>query len=121
MAEGIRIRQYVSMPYRRWVALFGALALFSLAGCAPGAAPTVNAAGDGAGFWLGLWHGFIVPVTLVISLFSDTVSMYEVNNSGNWYDVGFFLGIATLLGGGAAGGSRGRDHASNPMQLPPRP
>lgn len=81
-----------------------------LAGCAAGANPQAgSAAADGvvAGFWLGLWHGVIAPVTFVISLFTDTVNIYEVHNSGNWYDLGFFVGFGILLGGGASG-ARGR-------------
>jgi hypothetical protein len=53
-----------------------------------------------AGFWAGLWHGFICVVTFIISLFSDSVEMYEVNNSGGWYNFGFILGAAIALGGG---------------------
>lgn len=81
-----------------------------LAGCAAGANPQAgSAAADGvvAGFGLGLWHGVIAPVTFVISLFTDTVNIYEVHNNGNWYNLGFFLGFGVLLGGGASG-ARGR-------------
>ena len=53
-----------------------------------------------AGFWAGLWHGFICVVTFIISLFSDSVEMYELNNSGGWYNFGFILGAAIALGGG---------------------
>jgi hypothetical protein len=78
--------------------------------CAPG--PNVNqgvapADGDVASFWLGLWHGIIAPITFVISLFDDTVNVYEVHNNGGWYNFGFVLGAGVLLGGGGAG-SRGR-------------
>jgi hypothetical protein len=31
------------------------------------------------------------------------VSVYEVVNSGNWYDFGFILGVMMSLGGGGAG------------------
>ena len=67
-----------------------------LAGCAAGTNPTVDvldADGKSAGFWSGLWHGVISPVTFIISLFSDNVNVYEVYNSGNWYDFGFILGV----------------------------
>ena len=77
-----------------------------LAGCAAGANPS-SGTGD-AGFWLGLWQGLILPVTFVISLFRDDVTIYEVANSGNWYDAGFVLGaVCSLSGGGAASRSRG--------------
>ncbi|MFZ0625147.1 MAG: hypothetical protein WAN34_01460, partial [Acidimicrobiia bacterium] len=74
-----------------------------LAACAAGANPEVGAAaegGDVAGFWLGLWHGVIAPITFVISLFTDNVNLYEVHNNGNWYDFGFVLGAGILFGGG---------------------
>lgn len=53
-----------------------------------------------AGFWYGLWHGVIAVIALVIHLFSDAVAVYEVNNSGGWYDFGFLLGVITIWGGG---------------------
>ncbi|HZD17203.1 MAG TPA: hypothetical protein VE669_03575 [Actinomycetota bacterium] len=81
-----------------------------LASCAPGPNVQLGVAtptGEVAGFWLGLWHGIIAPITFVVSLFSDTVNVYEVHNNGNWYNFGFVLGAGVLLGGGGAG-SRGR-------------
>ncbi|MEX1038704.1 MAG: hypothetical protein WDZ96_07610 [Acidimicrobiia bacterium] len=77
--------------------------------CAAGVNPELGtSAPDGgvAGFWMGLWHGFIAPVTFVISLFTDSVSLYEVHNSGNWYDFGFVLGAGILFGGGGLGSRR---------------
>ena len=77
--------------------------VFMLTACAAGVNPEAGMAaesGEVAGFWLGLWHGIIAPVTFVISLFSDNVNIYEVHNSGNWYDFGFVLGAGILFGGG---------------------
>ena len=84
------------------------LVLFALvlAACAPGENPAVTGDG-GAGFWLGLWHGIIAPLTFLISLFTDGVNIYEVDNNGNWYDFGFVIGAGILFGGGS-GGSRKR-------------
>ena len=79
--------------------------------CAPGLNPEIGAAPEGgnvAGFWLGLWHGFIAPVTFVVSLFTDNVNLYEVHNNGNWYDFGFVLGAGILFGGGFGGVRRRR-------------
>lgn len=73
-----------------------------LGACAAGANPEAGIAaadGDIAGFWMGLWHGFIAPITFLISLFRDSVNVYEVHNSGNWYDLGFMLGLTMSLGG----------------------
>ncbi len=61
---------------------------------------TPDADGDVAGFWQGLWHGFISPVTFVISLFSETVEVFEVHNNGGWYVLGFLIGASAIFGGG---------------------
>ena len=82
--------------------------LLALSACAAGPNPALDTGADPAGFWLGLWHGFILPVTFVVSLFTDSVSIYEVQNSGNWYDAGYVLGLLTVLGGGGGGSARAR-------------
>jgi hypothetical protein len=87
------------------------LAMLLLAGCAAGANPSVHlldATGKTAGFWSGLWHGVISPVTFIISLFSKHVNVYDVFNNGNWYNFGFMLGISIIFGGGAYGAKRNR-------------
>ena len=84
-----------------------------LAACAAGPNPEMGQAaaqGGVAGFWQGLWHGIISPVTFVISLFTNDVSIYEVHNDGNWYDFGFVLGAGILFGGGFLGIFRRRGH-----------
>ena len=77
---------------KRTLLLVGVLgAGLVLAGCAPGPnALSQSPDGDGevAGFWHGLWHGVITPVTFVISLFSYRVHIYEVHNNGDWYNFG---------------------------------
>jgi len=70
-----------------------------LAGCAAGPDTASHAAGAGAGFWLGLWHGLISPVTFVVSLFNSDVNLYEVQNNGNWYNLGFMLGVSAAFTG----------------------
>lgn len=71
-------------------------AVLVLGACAAGHNPQEVPAA--AGFWPGLWHGIILPITFVVSLFTDTVSIYEVDNNGNWYDFGFVLGLALFSG-----------------------
>ena len=55
------------------------------------------------GFWKGFWHGFIAPITFVVSLFSNEVRIYAFPNAGRWYDFGFMLGISGFSGGVFAG------------------
>jgi hypothetical protein len=42
-----------------------------------------------------------------MSLFTPNVSVYEVQNNGNWYDFGFMLGVACAFGSGGWGGTAG--------------
>jgi hypothetical protein len=92
------------------LALVAAVALVTLSGCAGLAGPN-NVATVGtthiSGFWAGLWQGLILPISFVISLFTSSVSIYDVHNNGNWYDFGFVLG-AIVLPGGLGRGTRRR-------------
>jgi hypothetical protein len=73
--------------------------LFLLTGCAPSISVEQCVADDLYGFWGGLWHGIIAPISFILSLFMDDVAMYAVNNTGAWYDFGFVLGAGILFGG----------------------
>jgi len=53
-----------------------------------------------AGFWYGLWHGAISFIALIIHLFNENVAVYEINNTGGWYDFGFLLGVIAIWGNG---------------------
>jgi hypothetical protein len=67
---------------------------------APGPNPTINTAdahGRVAGVLLGLWHGVISPVTLIVSFFNPNVQMYEVHNDGSQYNLGYLLGVALVF------------------------
>lgn len=92
---------------KRALYLVGALLLvLALGGCAAGPnalTGEADAEGEVAGFWNGLWHGIIAPVTFIISLFSDNVEMYEVHNNGGWYNFGFLFGMMIIFGGGGGG------------------
>jgi hypothetical protein len=86
------------------------LAIF-LASCTAGPnnmEKTPDRAGKTAGFWKGLWHGLIAPITFIISIFSDHVRLYEVHNSGGWYNFGFVLGAGLFLSGGILGRKKSR-------------
>lgn len=65
-----------------------------------------NTEGKIAGFWKGLWHGLIAPITFIISIFTKNVRFYEVHNSGFWYNFGFVLGAGLFLSGGILGKGR---------------
>lgn len=66
--------------------------------------------GEVAGFLKGLWNGFIILFSFIISLFNDNVTIYEVHNSGGWYNFGFLLGIMLFFGGSGGGAASRRRH-----------
>ena len=89
---------------RQTFLLFVVLVIFAVlsTGCLAGANEQIgsaNAHGVVAGFWRGLWHGIIAPITFVVSLFTDNVQVYEVHNNGAWYDGGFLFGLCCIFGG----------------------
>jgi hypothetical protein len=61
---------------------------------------TPAADGSIAGFWIGLWHGVILPFSFIVSLLNHAVHIYEVHNNGGWYNFGFVIGVAIVFGGG---------------------
>jgi hypothetical protein len=67
---------------------------------APGPNPLMNTAdahGNIAGILMGIWHGIISPVTLVVSFVNPNVQMYEVHNDGGPYNLGFLIGVAIVF------------------------
>jgi hypothetical protein len=88
------------------------LLLAMLAGCIPGPNDmkgTHGEKGSVAGFWLGVWQGFVAPLVFVISLFKTGLNIYEVHNNGAWYNFGYLFGLACFFGGsGNRASCRGR-------------
>ncbi len=81
------------------------IVLLILTGCAPGDYRWDQdiTPGSEAGFWAGIWHGLIIIITFIISLFTDKVGIYELNNTGWPYNLGFIIGLLISLGGGSQG------------------
>jgi hypothetical protein len=79
--------------------------------CAPGPNNLKGTPGNKhsvAGFWLGLWQGFIAPFVFVISLFVPDLNIYEVHNKGAWYNFGFLFGLMCFFGSGGHTAKRRR-------------
>ncbi|MFN8496400.1 MAG: hypothetical protein U0641_00975 [Anaerolineae bacterium] len=75
----------------------------------PGAEP--------ARFWVGVWHGLISPVTLFASLFTPNIRIYETDNRGRLYDLGFLIGVILVFGGNKAQPPR-RKARTEPLPAP---
>jgi len=72
--------------------------LVLLTSCAAGDSQFSN--DSQAGFLYGLWHGIISIISMIVHVFNDSVLVYEVNNTGGWYDFGFLIGVISIWGGG---------------------
>ena len=75
------------------------LAIFTVIGCLPGDGAATEY--KPAGFFSGIWHGLLCWLSLIISVFNDNIRIYEIDNSGWWYDLGYLLGISAIGSGGA--------------------
>lgn len=85
-----------SKKYFLLVAMLLALMVL-LSGCVPG--DGTYTAQNQAGFFWGIWHGWVAPISLVIGLFNHDIRIYEINNSGWWYDLGYYLAVISGFGG----------------------
>lgn len=72
------------------------LIIFSLSGCMPGDGSA--SLSDPSGFFWGVWHGWIAPISLIFGLVHKNIRLYEVFNTGWWYDLGFYMAIISGFG-----------------------
>lgn len=80
-----------------WICLLCIAVALMFTGCIPGDGSYTQS--DTAGFFSGVWHGWIAPITLIIGLFDKNIRIYETINSGWWYDFGFYIAIISGFGG----------------------
>jgi len=68
-----------------------------VSGCMPGDG---SYTGDHyANFLSGIWHGWIAPISIIRGFFNDNIRVYEIYNTGWWYDFGFYIAIIGGFGG----------------------
>lgn len=84
-----------------FLTVFLLFVLFVFSSCAEVQQVQACATGHTYGFFGGLWHGIIAPVSFVGSLFSDHIAVWAVNNKGGWYSFGFLIGVGSLGFGGS--------------------
>ena len=65
-------------------------------GCVPGDGSYTD--GNRAGFFWGIWHGWLAPVSLIMGIFNNQLRVYETLNTGWWYDLGFYMAIISGFG-----------------------
>lgn len=94
---------------RRVVVLCVLFLAVGLSGCmAEAVPPPAEAERAASGFFMGLWHGMIVWLSFIVSLFDDSVAVYDAVNTGHLYDLGFVMGVGGSAGGTSSGVSRRR-------------
>lgn len=71
--------------------------LFLLTACVPGDGK--NTSDDPAGFFWGIWHGWLAPISLIVGIFNKSIRVYEIHNTGWAYDLGFYMAIISGFGG----------------------
>ena len=69
----------------------------NLTGCIPGDGK--NTAQKPAGFFRGVWHGWVAPVSLIIGILDGHIRIYEQANAGWLYDFGYYIAVITGFGG----------------------
>lgn len=68
--------------------VFILLLLLCFTSCAPAGATEYE-----YGFFAGLWHSLIAPVSILGSLFSSEIGVVATNNNGFWYYAGWSVEI----------------------------
>ncbi|HOJ08988.1 MAG TPA: hypothetical protein PK733_00135 [Clostridiales bacterium] len=71
--------------------------IFALTGCIPGDGKYTSQ--KPAGFFSGIWHGWVAPISLIIGLLDRNIRVYEPVNTGWLYDFGFYIAIISGFGG----------------------
>lgn len=71
--------------------------ILTLTGCSPG--DGANTPSNPAGFFTGVWHGWIAPISLIRGFLNKNIRVYEIYNTGWWYDFGFYIAIISGFGG----------------------
>lgn len=51
-----------------------------------------------ASFLSGVWHGMLLPILFLVSLFKDEVSIYETVNNAKAYHFGYLFGTWGVAG-----------------------
>jgi hypothetical protein len=105
----LEIRGMTTMKVFVIILLVICAALF-VTGCFPHQSSEIRS--DPPGFFMGVWHGWIAPLSLIVSLFDSDVRIYQANNSGWWYDFGFYVAVIAGFGGVAL--SRRKTDAHHP-------
>lgn len=94
-----------------------AVLVLAVTGCVPGDGR--HDPDEPANFVWGIWHGWIAPISLIISAFNPERAIYETHNTGFWYDLGFY--VAVIAGFGSVSLTRKKGGGGDRHRGPGRP
>jgi fructose-specific phosphotransferase system IIC component len=72
------------------------LVLIMVMSCFPGTLESETS--RPAGFLMGIWHGWIAPLSLIVGIFDAEVHVFDSYNTGWWYEFGFYIAIISGFG-----------------------
>ena len=75
----------------------GLILLMVITACIPGDGKHTSV--KPAGFFWGIWHGWIAPISLIVRIFNPDIRIYETYNTGWWYEFGFYIAVISGFGG----------------------
>ncbi|NLA78434.1 MAG: hypothetical protein GX845_02665 [Erysipelothrix sp.] len=82
------------MKKHAWLML---LLMLILSGCMAHSYPHLGQ--RPAGFFVGIWHGWLAPLALILKIFNPKYTIFAINNTGFGYEVGFYIAIIGGFGG----------------------
>ena len=96
-AERYNHLKIMFMKQKHWIILGLVVIAITAVSCVPGGG-SYNPLKP-AGFFSGIWHGWIAPFSLILGIFNSSISLYETYNTGWWYDFGFYMAVISGFGG----------------------
>jgi hypothetical protein len=87
----------------------GLIFIIAFSGCFPGSSSYSSR--EPAGFFSGIWHGWIAPISLIVGLFKEGIRVYEPFNTGWWYDFGFYIAVISGFGSVALSRKKRKERA----------
>ena len=69
------------------------LLLILFTGC--GSVNPNEGTGNNFGFFSGIWDGWTIFFAFIGKMLGYKINIYEVSNNGNWYNLGFLIGVGS--------------------------
>ena len=85
--------------------VLAALALTACGTATPFVGKPLEETGQVYGFFYGFWDGITAILAFIGNLLGGHFGIYQIHNDGNWYDLGFLLGVGAFTKGATSAAS----------------